>query len=176
MKFFVLFFSITTFSYANNITSKKYNGEIFQIGSIQKSLLSISKFQELHGDCWRLINGQSISNTDLSNLKQISNIPNADSRFLRNKGDNSVAVGSLQEDSLGSHRHWISNGPYDDGNGSHSNQNSQMFGLWADSGSYSVNDHNSSVGRYTLDSPNYPETRPKSFVINMFVKVSYECN
>ena len=50
------------------------------------------------------------------------------------------------------HRHWISSSQYDDGNGSTTgSSNSQMYGLWADAGSYSPNDPNFSVGRFSLN-------------------------
>ena len=48
------------------------------------------------------------------------------------------------------HKHWISGAPYDDGNGSGAGSNNQMYGLWADAGSYSANDPNYGYGRYNL--------------------------
>lgn len=156
------------------IKSKQFNADIFQIGSIQKSILSVLKFQELHGNCWREMNGGNIASTDLSSLKSITTLPNADSRFLRNKGVNSATVGSLQDDSLGSHRHWISNGPFDDGNGSGSNGNSQVSGLMADAGAYSDSDPMYNYGRYILPAGS-SETRPVNVTVNMFIKVNHDC-
>lgn len=178
---FILFLFSHTFLYAKGnkgeaIKAKQYQGDSFNIGDIQESILNEAQFLSEMGNCWKFLNSDtSILNTDLSN--EIGNlIADFSGKFLRNQGSLSAPLGQYQEDLFGLHKHWVSGAPRDDGNGSTSNSNTQMFGLWADASSYSVNDHNSSVGRYTLDSPNHPETRPKSFVVNMFVKVSYECN
>jgi hypothetical protein len=48
------------------------------------------------------------------------------------------------------HKHWISGAPRDDGNGSGAGSNGQMYGLWADAGSYSADDPNYGYGRYNL--------------------------
>jgi microcystin-dependent protein len=47
------------------------------------------------------------------------------------------------------HRHWISSANRDDGNGTGCMTNNQMFGLWADAGSYSANDPGYGYGRYS---------------------------
>lgn len=156
------------------IKSSDYNNKIFQIGSIQKSILSESRFIEIHGNCWRKLNGAPITGTSLS--EKIPTLPDASSRFLRNSGSPSApAVGQTQEDSLGPHRHWISNGPYDDGNGSGSNANNQRSGLVADANSYSPDDPMYQYGRNILPAGG-TETRPKNITVNMFVKVNNECN
>ncbi len=58
----------------------------------------------------------------------------------------------------GDHTHWVSGGPRDDGNGSGSGSNGQMYGLWADAGSYSASDPNYSYGRNTLNSGSHTHT------------------
>ena len=50
---------------------------------------------------------------------------------------------------LPSHRHWVSRAAKDDNNFSQWNTNTQEFGLYSDSGSYSASDQNYSVGRNT---------------------------
>lgn len=45
------------------------------------------------------------------------------------------------------HRHWISSAQRDDGNGTGCMGNSQMYGLWADAGSYSSDDPGYAYGR-----------------------------
>jgi len=45
------------------------------------------------------------------------------------------------------HRHWISSAQRDDGNGTGCMGNGQMYGLWADAGSYSSSDPGYAYGR-----------------------------
>lgn len=171
----VLNISIAKVEKGNPITAKQVIGDTFNIGDIQESILSELQFIGTMGSCWKLLNtNTSIIGTPLSN--EIGNIlPNASGKFLRNAGPLSAPVGSEQGDDLKEHTHWVSSAPRDDGNGSYSNSNTQMFGLAADSSSYLNYDHNSVYGRYTDYSTNHPETRPVSFIVNMFVKVSNDC-
>lgn len=55
---------------------------------------------------------------------------------------------SLTAAEMPSHRHWISNMAYDDGNCTGSNDTSQDNGLAADAGSYKANDQIKTAGRY----------------------------
>ena len=54
----------------------------------------------------------------------------------------------LSIEEIPSHRHWISNAAWDDGNGTGTTGTNQDNGLWSDAGSYQVNDQNKSNGRY----------------------------
>jgi microcystin-dependent protein len=62
----------------------------------------------------------------------------------------SIDPASTTTSSNGSHTHWISGGPRDDGNGSGAGSNGQMYGLWADAGTYNAADPNYAYGRNTL--------------------------
>lgn len=169
---YLLILIIPVFAFADAIKRKPYNASIFQVGSIQKSILSDVDFFSLHGNCWRKMNGGSLAGTDLASK---GSLPNSSNRFLRNAGDSGVVLRGIQEDTLGGHRHWISNAPYDDGNAIYITTNSQLAGLIADAGVYNENDPMSIYGR-NMGLMGGVETRPKNTTVNLFVKVSEKCD
>lgn len=59
----------------------------------------------------------------------------------------SVNNTTLDTNTMPQHRHWISGAPRDDGNGTGSGSNGQMYGLFADAGSWSNDDPNYGYGR-----------------------------
>lgn len=187
IKIIIFSFLFSFYSIAGDIQSgdliklKNHKGRVFSLGSIQQSILSEEEFQNLSGNCWIQLNPSSgtsvdISGSDLSSLTSKSSLPNIKDTFLSNSGGNSGSVGTIQNETVKKHRHWISNGPFDDGNATGNMTNTQRYGLWGDAGSYSVNDHNSSIGRYSAYHNKDGETRPKNLSVNIFIKINRNCN
>ncbi len=106
---------------------------IYPVGAIYMSTASASP-AELFGGSWERIKDA----------------------FLLSAGDTYAAgatggeaAHTLTAGEMPSHRHWISDAAYDDGNMSYSGQNRQDNGLAADAGSYNANDACKTGGRYS---------------------------
>lgn len=157
------------------ISAKQVQGDTFNIGDIQESVLTEAQFLSRTGSCWRMLKtGANVVGTDLGS--KVGVLSDFSGRFLRDFGNLSAGVGMNQQDEIKEHTHWVSSGVRDDANGSTGGTNSQMPGLVSDAGSYSASDPMSTIGRYSGNSDNHGETRPKSFIINMFIKVNNDCN
>lgn len=165
------------------ITPAKIESRSFHIGSIQQSFLNEADFISLAGNCWKILNHPlgnpiDISDSDLATLIGKNSLPNIRGAFIANSGGNSSAVGTIQTEMVKTHRHWVSNAPYDDGNKGGLMTLNQRYGLWADAvaNGYSVNDHKSPYGRYSGWHNQSGETRPKNIGVNTFIKINYNCN
>lgn len=157
------------------INAKHINNQSFTVGDIKHSLLTESQYQNLMGDCWVKMIGQSsitlsdnssqnIINTDYGQITGKSSLPNANGRFLRNTGvsttgGDSVNIGELQEDSFKAHHHG----------------NSRDNTAWSGAGSSKTNvtTRGYNIGDATVGGS---ETRPKGLGVNLFIKVNHECN
>jgi hypothetical protein len=72
-----LFFSLILISSFNlsaqvnsgdTIKAKDFNGSVFHVGDIKQSLLTEIQFQQVAGDCWVLLKGQSVAGTDYATI------------------------------------------------------------------------------------------------------------
>lgn len=193
-----LIFSILFVSFANanvdqgqKIKANQYNGDTFQIGSIQQSILTQAEFQALAGDCWIKMSGQTLSGTDLvaitgsrdgsgtgnindDGLSAMNSLPNADGRFLRSSGGNAVNLGEQQDDAIKSHAHrWEHS--FNSQTLSASNQSTGYFAPWFNGGGLALDgptykEDDATIGQIT------DETRPVNITVNTFIKVNKECN
>jgi microcystin-dependent protein len=169
-----------------------------------------------YSDLFKVI-GQMFNQSDTDSTLYF-NLPDLRGQFVRgldnNKGiDIGRVLGTYQNDSTklpnkifstnvqgnhthttdvqGNHTHWCSSAPRDDGNGSGCMNHTQMYGLWADSESYSTDDPRYQYGRYivpagahshttttagshshTVTSGGDIETRPKNISLNYIIKTS----
>lgn len=72
---FLILMSLNTFSSViegEKITAKKFNESSLSVGTIQQSLLTVSEFQSLQGNCWVLMDGRDVSNSDYGQIKKDS--------------------------------------------------------------------------------------------------------
>lgn len=91
------------------------------IGDVKYSILDPADFQSVNGDCWILMDGRNISSSKLATDLSTPNIPDARGYFVRSY-DNRISnrvdidrsfgdpVGSIQADTLKSHKHDIVSG------------------------------------------------------------------
>lgn len=190
---FIIFFSLTTqsswsqknFSDGKGIKSDELNSSTFSIGSVQQSILSLAQFQALNGDCWKLMNGASLSNTDFGDFTGKSTLPDmvANEAFARQSTtDISSNLGSYQEDAIQGHRHAISR-PTGNSNGSqqtydieigYSNPPNEEGTADSEDVYLRVAAPMSLTGFGTIRQD--IETRPKNYSINFFIKVNKTCN
>lgn len=159
------------------VDSNSFHSRMYSVGSLQQSILEESEFLLKAGPCWKMLNNSNGANIDitgstLAGLLGKNTLANIRGTFLANAGGGSSSLGSIQEGKVKVHRHWISNAPWDDGNFTGMMTNGQMFGLWADAGVYSANDHGSSAGRYSGWHNQGGEVRPKNLGINTFIKIN----
>jgi len=179
------FSSVTS---GDKLTAKEYNNSRFNIGDIKISILDLTQFQNIHGNCWIKLNqgadgsDVSIAGSDLAVLKG-DTIKSASGRTLRAEGGRSASLGVLQEDAMqrvtGDTKVW---GAYNTGD--HSN------GAFDGTGSFTTGSH------YGAGNAGYPfikfdnalsvfpnpaktddvETRMQNLTVNMFLKINQECN
>jgi hypothetical protein len=90
-----------TFAQVNQgdaIKASDFNNGSFRVGDIKQSLLNETEFQSQHGTCWVKMRGQSISGSDLASVtsNRITILPDSSGRFMRDIGGNANSVGQLQ--------------------------------------------------------------------------------
>jgi hypothetical protein len=144
-----------------NIAADKMNSSIAQIGEIKQALLTQAEFQQLNGDCWVGLNGQSISGSDYANFTGRTTLPDANCRFLRNAGGEAAALGQTQEDEFKSHNHGTINGV-------NSNNNSGAAFPAMSNLNNRANVNTTNTGG--------TETRPKNLTVNLFIKINKQFN
>jgi len=145
-----------------NVESNVGNIEIFQVGEIKISLLSVEKFKSLYGNAWVLMDGANQEGTQYAELTGNKTVPDARGAFLRmyNNGRNDglqnpdeVKLGDYQIDDFKSHTH-----TYSDSGGS-SRFRYNAAGGWEGTPNQQTG---ASGGK---------ETRPKNITVNYFIKV-----
>lgn len=70
--------------------------DIFQVGDIKQSLLTVAQFQELHSDKWVLLDGRDIAGSKYAALTGNTVIPDIAGKFLRAAGGNAAPLGTSQ--------------------------------------------------------------------------------
>jgi hypothetical protein len=176
---------LATVGIGDKITANKFNNSTFQVGDVKHSMLGISAFQSIHGDCWKLMDGSSLDGaSDLANLSGWTNLPDARGRTLR-MNDNGANVdpdkisrilltntysgedqylGSNQMDEFEDHDHAIRGGD--------AAISDYAGGSGAD---YGIFDGGSSIASRT-ENVGGNETRMKNTSVNMFIKINNICN
>ncbi len=141
------------------------------VGDVKWSILSTGPFQSVNGDCWVLMDGQTLPNDSKLKAIGIGAIPNGQGKFLRamdlrreNREDPGrpfgTAAGSYQEDALKSHDHTytktdvITDPPSEFG-----------FGFGSRGGGPTYTE--TKTGR----SGNY-ETRPKNIALYLYIRIN----
>jgi hypothetical protein len=169
----------------NDLNTPKKIQHAFPIGTILSSILTQTQFQSINGDCWRLMNGASLSGTDLGLLTGMVNLPDmvSNGEFLRqakvgrNLGttesdaqQNITGAFAFTDNDATGYRHRVGVA-----NGSFYGVNTTTAVLSASGGSASgVGTEvrmDSSLQVRTAD-----EVRPKNIAVNMFIKVNNQCN
>lgn len=140
-----------------------FNNKETPVGAIMAAMLTQTQFQQQCGSEWVLADGSSASGTRYNSITGNANLPDLRGMYLRGKNnsrsdgnqdpDGEVALGTYQADQTN-----FSVSTY--GTGSEDNK------LAAGSGSAT---NSFSTGNF---SPNVDETRPKTVVINWFIKVN----
>lgn len=197
MKYIILFFILSTTSSAQ--VPKVATGQIIQadqinkiidelvpIGTIYESLLTPAQFLSVNGNCWKLMNGESLANTDLNSVTGMTNLPNAttNGEFLR-QAISGRALGSSQTDAIRNitaRTNFASdiNGTMGVGPGT------DVSGAFWGNGSPTVRIGDSDGGRagsqyLNFDASRSPgvlvasENRPVNIAVNFFVKVNKAC-
>lgn len=170
------------------IKASVINSSTLGVGSVQQSVLDNTTFQRLHGNCWRLMDGSSISGTELATLTGWSVLPNlvTQGHFVR-QATATNPVGSLQGDAIRNivgDAHAVANGGHSSGivfsykSGAFKGTTSAPFTRDGFTGGYNAGYSASSGLRFDASASGVPtadENRPKNFALNMFVKVSNEC-
>lgn len=180
---FTLFAQVST---GDKIKANDFNNSTFQIGDIKHSILTESKFQGLHGDCWVLMSGQDISSTDLGAYAEISNLPNITSNgeFLR-QATSSVSVGTIQLDAIRNIKGKFGAEGFSRDTGDTSSSGAlyqesrkhRAYGGAGYSGSVQIGlDASRGLPEGTTTDPITGENRPKNLSVNMFVKIKKKCN
>ena len=159
----------------DEIKAKRLNESLHNIGDIKHSLLTESEFQSLNGTCWKLMQGQNISGSDLAQHTggRLNNLPDARNRFLRNAdGTTSAGLGSAQaQDWKGFYMNNTvrngsnyTHGPIYMGKSTNSYIGNLFTGYWAGPAA--------AIGMQWDGS----EIRPQNLSVNMFVKIDHECD
>lgn len=183
-----LSFAQQTASQGSLISADIMNSSISQIGEIKQSILTPAQFQSLNGDCWKLMNGQSISGTDLAQLG-ITSAPDARGGFLRgaNNGRSdgqenpeNKQLGEFQTDALQGHKHRTSS--------AYSSADLALYGTVSPTGfTFSHADGATTAHGHLTSTPTDSdgingtprvgkETRVKNITVNFFIKVNKSCN
>lgn len=170
------------FTAGNGIKADELNSATLSIGSIQQSLLTLAQFQSLNGNCWRLMDGGSLANTDLGTLTGRSILPNmvANNAFLR-QASTEADVTTYQADAFQGHRHAITR-PGGTTNGSQRRYvvetgyaNGPSTTATAD-GSDTYVRAAAPLSLTNFGTVRYDaETRPKNYSFNFFIKVNKLC-
>lgn len=158
--------------------------ELIPLGTVYESLLTPAQFTSLNGNCWRLMNGDSLAGTDLKALTGMNNLPNAltNGEFLR-QASGSRTLGSQQNDAIRNitaQTNFVS-----DGNGTIGVGPGVTSGAFFGSGTPSVKIGDSDGGRAGYNYLNFDaskvvpvadENRPYNIAVNFFIKVNKACN
>lgn len=167
------------------IQATNYNSSTSQIGEIKQSILEVSEFQSLNGDCWVRMENQSIAGSDLALFKpSLTTLPDTVSKetFLRQKGS-ARALGSFQDSgSPNITGAWsVSDETFSNSSATgavsvvETSANSGQPGTTArnwKSSVYSINAASSS----SVYQNGLTETRPKNIAVNFFIKINKNCN
>jgi hypothetical protein len=139
------------------------------IGEIRYSLLTQEQFQEIYGPEWILLNGSSITTTDLHRNFGWSNVPDARGLFLRAKQngrfdnlgnpDGDLTLGTYQRDAFESHAHTHATVQLPSSN----------TGAIAKGTGITITNNDRTTAHTGAN-----ETRPRSITVNVFIKVSYK--
>ena len=186
MILFLILFTLLSFnSFAGDpvqtgeiITANRFNNGTFMVGDIKHSLLSVTKFQEIAGDCWVKMEGQDISGSDYATIMGVNVLPNASGRFLRDIGGNAPSLAQTQEDAIRNitgqmTSNYISSNP-NNGTGALRSSIQQTSNRYAyHGGSYwgAKVDFDAS-----LAVPTAAENRPVNLGVNLFVKINNDCS
>ncbi len=148
--------------------------ERWGLGDVKYSVLDPTKFTEINGPGWVLMNGQSIEGSDLFALTGVKTAPDARGVFIRgmnlgrdpNTGDSDGdrQVGSFQNYQTRKHSHIIN--PLTVGHSNNGNGGAHQI-VSDDGGSW----NNISI-RQTTDEVGGEETRPKNITLYAYIKVS----
>lgn len=154
---------------------------ISRVGDIKHSILDLNSFQNKYGDCWVLMTGQEVDNSDYKTITGRTHLPNAERKYLRNFGTKTASLAETQGQATGrpnspfvtsedgEHRHGFVNLINPNNGGGYDNEGNKD----GSSVSYTKYTGNHS---HTIVSGGDAETRPSSFTINMFVKINNICN
>lgn len=187
-------FAVSSISTGNIIKANDLKNSTLTIGDIKQSLLPVINFQQLHGDCWVAMEGQSITGSDFSSLTGVSNLPDARGKFLRNLGGNSASLMQTQNSATkmpinpfitsqaGSHQHdfvferlsdnAVGSPPYQYLGSSGSNVLEVRSG-----GDRTVVNSVRPSGNHTHQITGGDlETRPENLTVNFFIKINHTCN
>jgi hypothetical protein len=143
------------------------------VGDIQQSILTESQFQSLRGEDWVLMDGRNVEGSRYHTFTGEEDIPDARGTYLRSK-DNGRGLdpngdpnlGTYQEDQFQGHRHEIR-----ERTGFGSGPNS--VGTVASSTGGFANTLTRAATTLNDGAPRTgPETRPKSTIVNTFIKIN----
>ena len=163
----------------DKLTANRFNNQTFTVGDVKQSLLSLSQFQNLMGDCWVQMLGQDVVGSDYASITGKDNLPDARGRFLRIAGGNAPAVGVTQEDAFQSHKHKTSS--------AYTNTGLQLYGTYSPPSAVFNHGDGSSSSYGHLTSTAYTdgingtprqanETRPQNLGVNAFIKINHKCH
>jgi hypothetical protein len=148
------------------------------VGSIKHSMLTETEFQDLNGDNWVLADGRPVGGSDYALEKGVSNIPDMRGRFLRGGDWAGMTLGDEQEatrvisiaengggvtDIYATRNRSVQPADYDpDPAGSLTEEGTPTFGRLSIS----------TAADGTNDRRGVVRTRPRSTVVNIFIKIN----
>lgn len=189
---FLLFYVSTISAQINKvsqgqmITAEQFNkiiDQLIPIGTIFSSILTAEQFVFINGDCWRLMNGGSLTGTDLGMLTSKTNLPDSvtEGTFLR-QAKNGRELGSFQNDALQQHNHKVYS-TVASGTVSSSRTPPEPGNAAVYSSTFTrVNTPTDVYAGEELQVGSNPlktdplETRSKNTAVNFFIKVNKQCN
>ena len=168
------------------ITANRLNNQMFSIGDIKQSLLTVIEFETDHGDCWVPSDGRDVTGSDYTQKTGKSILPDFRGKFIRTVGGNSLGLGETQTDAIQTHKHKTAStysntglAPY----GRSNINNGSTFGHGDGAGAWGS--HLTSEPYNDLTGSHMPvggpartaiETRPVNISVNTFIKINYDCN
>ena len=158
----------------NDLGTAKKIQHAFPLGTILNSILTLPQFQAVNGDCWRLMDGSSLSGTDLNTLTGMASLPNATSNgeFLR-QAKSGRQLGSLEGDAIRNISGQFGVFPSLSGTVSGPFQKSTAGSAW---GGGTASFSTTMTFNASLQVPTADENRPKNVAVNMFIKVNNQCD
>jgi hypothetical protein len=147
-----------------------------QVGDIVQSMLTEAQFQTLRGVNWVLMDGRSVTGSTYETITGEANIPDVRGTYLRSKDngrgldpDGDPNLGAYQEDQFQGHRH-SQRVPSHDELGIAGGTRRGIY----NSGETNAQDFIREPKTDTVNGTprTGPETRPKSTIVNTFIKIN----
>ena len=75
---------------------KVSSDDVFQIGDIKQSLLTVSEFGQIHSDKWVPMDGRDVTGSKYAEITGKTTLPDIAGKFLRAAGGSAAPLGTTQ--------------------------------------------------------------------------------